>query len=64
MKIIPAKRMEDYEEGIFQVLNEKKQETEKRGQKVYNFSVGTPDFEPARHIMEAVAKAAQKPGEL
>lgn len=61
MKIIPAKRMEDYEEGIFQVLNEKKQETEKRGQKVYNFSVGTPDFEPARHIMEAVAKAAQKP---
>ena len=39
MKIIPAKRMEDYEEGIFQVLNEKNQETEKRGQKVNNFSV-------------------------
>ena len=34
---------------------------EEKGRKVYNFSVGTPDFPPAKHIMEAVAEAASKP---
>ncbi|MCM1100543.1 MAG: aminotransferase class I/II-fold pyridoxal phosphate-dependent enzyme [Clostridium sp.] len=61
MQIVPAKRMEGFEEGIFQVLNEKKQEVEAQGGKVYNFSVGTPDFQPARHIMDAVCAAAAKP---
>ncbi len=61
MQIRPAKRMEDFEEGIFQVLNEKKKEMEQSGRKVYNFSVGTPDFKPARHIMDAVAEAASSP---
>lgn len=61
MQIRPAKRMEHFEEGIFQVLNEKKNEVESQGKKVYNFSVGTPDFKPARHIMDAVAEAAGKP---
>ena len=61
MRIRPAKRMEEFEEGIFQVLNEKKKEVEASGRRVYNFSVGTPDFQPAGHIMEAVAKAALKP---
>ncbi len=61
MRIIPAKRMEALEEGIFQVLNEKKQEVEAQGGKVYNFSVGTPDFKPAQHIMDAVCEAASKP---
>lgn len=56
-----ADRMKDYEEGIFQVLNEMKLEKERAGEKVYNFSVGTPDFHPAPHIMEAVAKAASDP---
>ncbi len=61
MQIIPANRMNHFGEGIFQVLNEKKREVETRGKKVYNFSVGTPDFPPAKHIMEAVAKACEKP---
>lgn len=61
MQFAPSKRMEDFEEGIFQVLNEKKQEVESQGGKVYNFSVGTPDFKPARHIMDAVCEAAAKP---
>lgn len=61
MQIRPAKRMEDFEEGIFQVLNEKKKAVEQSGKKVYNFSIGTPDFQPAKHIMEAVAAAAGKP---
>lgn len=61
MNIRPAKRMENFEEGIFQVLNEKKKEVESTGRKVYNFSVGTPDFKPAQHIVDAVAEAAAKP---
>ena len=61
MEIKVSKRMEDFEEGIFQVLNEKKQQMEAEGRKVYNFSVGTPDFKPAKHIIDAVCQAAAKP---
>lgn len=53
--------MKDYEEGIFQVLNEKKLQVEATGKRVYNLSVGTPDFKPAPHIMEAVVKASADP---
>lgn len=56
-----ASRMQDFEEGIFQVLNQKKNELIAEGRKVYNFSVGTPDFKPQPCIMEAVQKAAQDP---
>ena len=59
MKLQVADRMKDYEEGIFQILNEKKEEVEKKGKKVYNLSVGTPDFPTDTHIMDAVIKAAQ-----
>ena len=61
MKLQVADRMKDYEEGIFQLLNEKKEAVEKTGKKVYNLSVGTPDFKPAPFIMEAVVEAAKKP---
>ncbi|MBQ7065734.1 MAG: aminotransferase class I/II-fold pyridoxal phosphate-dependent enzyme [Lachnospiraceae bacterium] len=56
-----AKRLDEFEEGIFQALNDKKNELLKEGKTVYNFSVGTPDFKPAEHIMKAVAEAATKP---
>lgn len=61
MEIQVASRMKDYEEGIFQVLNEKKNQLLENGRKVYNLSVGTPDFKPAQHIMDAVSEAAKKP---
>lgn len=61
MTLKVADRMKNYEAGIFQVLNEKKEEVEKTGRKVYNLSVGTPDFKTAPHIMEAVVKAAADP---
>ncbi len=56
-----SEHMNQFEEGIFQVLNEKKAQLIKEGKTVYNFSVGTPDFKPAGHIMEAVIEAAAKP---
>lgn len=61
MELQLADRMKDFEEGIFQLLNEKKMALEAQGKKVYNLSVGTPDFKPAAHIMEAVVQAASKP---
>lgn len=61
MQLQFAERMKDFEEGIFQLLNEKKDEAVKQGKKIYNLSVGTPDFPPAEHVMKAVAEAAQKP---
>ena len=61
MKLQFAERMKDFEEGIFQVLNEKKEAAQKQGKKIYNLSVGTPDFPPAEHVMKAVAEAAAKP---
>lgn len=33
----------------------------REGRKVYNLSVGTPDFQPQQAIMDAVAEAARKP---
>jgi len=50
-----------FQAGIFAVLNEKKEELIKQGRKVYNLSVGTPDFHPAPHVTEAVAEAAKDP---
>lgn len=61
MNIKFAHRMKDYEAGIFQVLNEKKDEAERQGRMIYNLSVGTPDFPPAAHVVEAVVKASAKP---
>ncbi len=61
MKIQVAKRMESYEQGIFQVLNEQMMELKKGGMKMYNLFVGTPDFSPSKEVMEAVSKAALDP---
>jgi LL-diaminopimelate aminotransferase len=49
------------EAGIFALLNEKKNELEAQGKKIYNLSVGTPDFRPPQHIIDAVSEAAKKP---
>lgn len=49
------------EAGIFAVLNEKKDELKKQGKKIYNLSVGTPDFETPAHIRRAVEEAAKNP---
>ena len=61
MEIRFSERCRGIEEGIFSVLNTKKEELLKEGRTVYNFSVGTPDFHPPVHILEAVQKAAADP---
>jgi len=61
MKIELSKRAQVFDEGIFSVLNTKKEELLKKGRIVYNFSVGTPDFRTPAHIMEAMQEAAKDP---
>ncbi|ETA81519.1 aminotransferase class I/II-fold pyridoxal phosphate-dependent enzyme [Youngiibacter fragilis] len=50
-----------FQTGIFNVLNDRKAEMLKEGRTVYNMSVGTPDFEPDRHIVDALIDAAKDP---
>lgn len=52
---------ESVESNIFNILNTKKREMAARGVDVIDLSIGTPDFEPSAHVMQAVAEAASKP---
>lgn len=52
---------EDTESNIFNQLDEKKRELAARGVDVINLSIGTPDFQPDAHVMQAVADAAMQP---
>ncbi|MDD3164754.1 MAG: aminotransferase class I/II-fold pyridoxal phosphate-dependent enzyme [Oscillospiraceae bacterium] len=53
-----SKRLDLFGEEIFAALNSRKVELEAQGQKIYNMSVGTPDFETAPHIKQALLDAA------
>ena len=61
MEIAFSRKAGPSEAGIFAVLNEKKEELLKQGRKIFNLSVGTPDFPTPERITEAVSKAAQDP---
>lgn len=56
-----SKRMDRFGDEIFAALNNRKLEMEQQGRTIYNLSVGTPDFEPAPHIREALIEAAKDP---
>lgn len=58
---IGAKRLKHFQTGIFAELDEKKENLIKKGKKIYNLSVGTPDFEPPKHVVDAVVKVASQP---
>ena len=52
-----SKRMALFGDEIFGALNDKKLELEAQGRHIYNFSIGTPDFETPEHIRKALAEA-------
>ena len=56
-----ATRLGRFGAEIFAALNEKKLDLERQGRKIYNLSIGTPDFIPPQHIMEALVDAAKDP---
>ena len=61
VKFTFSKRLEHFETGIFAALDEKKQKLERSGRKIWNLSIGTPDFEPPEHVRKALVEAAAKP---
>lgn len=61
MKLNFSKKSNAIEGGIFNLLDDKKKKLLEEGREVFNFSIGTPDFKPAPHIMEAMAEAAKDP---
>lgn len=49
------------EEGIFSILNQKKRDLLSRRKEIFDMSIGTPDFAPPDHVMEAITRASQEP---
>lgn len=52
---------ETAESNIFNRLDERKRALIAGGADVINLSIGTPDFQPDKHVMEAVSQAALDP---
>ena len=61
MEIKLASRMGAFQPGIFSVLNGRKKERIQQGKPVWDLSVGTPDFEPDKHVIRAVEEAVKVP---
>lgn len=56
-----ADRMKKSDGGVFHEIKIRKEKLLKEGKKVYDLSIGTPDFTPPKHVMEAIAMACQNP---
>lgn len=58
MRMRFSKRLDAFGSEIFAALNERRLKLEEQGMKIYNMSVGTPDFHTPDHIKQALADAA------
>lgn len=58
---ISAKRLAHFKNEIFSDLNEIKEKKLAEGKKIYNLSVGTPDFEPPKHVVDTMVNACMIP---
>lgn len=56
-----AERMKYFRPSVFSRLDEEKRRLQEKGEKIIDFSIGSPDIAPAPHIMEALLKAAENP---
>lgn len=61
MELTFSKKSNAIEGGIFKILNDKKNVLLEQGRDVFNFSIGTPDFDPAQHIVDAMVEASKDP---
>lgn len=48
-----------FKPNIFNILNERKAKMIEKGHTVYDLFVGTPDFRPAQHVIDAVVEASK-----
>ena len=56
-----SQRLDRFGEEVFASLNNKLLALKAQGKTIYNMSVGTPDFKPYDHVVEALTQAAQDP---
>lgn len=56
-----SKRLDLFGDEVFAALNERRQALEAQGRTVYDLSVGTPDFAPPAHIVNALIESARNP---
>ncbi len=56
-----SQRLDRFGAEVFASLNNKLLALKAQGKTIYNMSVGTPDFKPYDHVVEALARAAQDP---
>ena len=56
-----SQRLERFGAEVFASLNNKLLALKAQGKTIYNMSVGTPDFKPYDHVVEALTQAAQDP---
>lgn len=56
-----SQRLDRFGAEVFASLNNKLLALKVQGKTIYNMSVGTPDFKPYDHVVEALTQAAQNP---
>ena len=56
-----SQRLDRFGAEVFASLNNKLLTLKAQGKTIYNMSVGTPDFKPYDHVVEALTQAAQDP---
>lgn len=56
-----SQRLDRFGAEVFASLNNKLLALKAQGKTIYNMSVGTPDFKPYGHVVEALTQAAQDP---
>lgn len=56
-----SQRLDRFGAEVFASLNNKLLALKAQGKTIYNLSVGTPDFKPYDHVVEALTQAAQDP---
>lgn len=56
-----SQRLDRFGTEVFASLNNKLLALKAQGKTIYNMSVGTPDFKPYGHVVEALTQAAQDP---
>lgn len=56
-----SQRLDRFGVEVFASLNNKLLALKAQGKTIYNMSVGTPDFKPYDHVVEALTQAAQDP---
>lgn len=56
-----SQRLDRFGAEVFASLNNKLLALKAQGKTIYNMSVGTPDFKPYDHVVDALTQAAQDP---